>query len=280
MAKLTPEFSESLYQNAQYDAQKGNAQKSIDRLETAVKLDKFYYLKANSDEAFNPVRMEVNNFFKRRRDEVRLSCLTQFKILLDYLKEINDLLSSIKAKDIRALYINNFKDALKSIERLIDRNRYFDILYAKEKIKETVPIITSYKKTQYESLDRLYVELTSKIRNIHTATEKGRTIVGHLIKYGAIAISGVIGFSSFIAITVFLLNKDVDDLSLLLGMVLGFFGVCAPIIGIGNLVANELKKAYIFDRSKKRHALETLEELQNETRTCMDKLELISPPRF
>jgi len=60
---LSPNLTEALYQNAQYNAQLRNTKKSIENLEKAIKVDKLYCLKANKDEMFNPIRNEVNRLF-------------------------------------------------------------------------------------------------------------------------------------------------------------------------------------------------------------------------
>lgn len=131
---LSPNFSEALYQNAQYNAQIQNSDKSITNLEKAIKIDKIYCFKANKDAMFDPIRESVNRLFGKLRDEERRKAIEVFEkisekqkasdpIIHDIFEEkIIDDASSWKSKS------ENLRSAIKRLNARIARNSYFDFL--------------------------------------------------------------------------------------------------------------------------------------------------------
>ncbi|KPA14238.1 TPR repeat-containing protein [Candidatus Magnetomorum sp. HK-1] len=81
---LTPTLSEAYYQNAQYNAQLIETDKCISHLEIAIKSDKLYCLKANSDIMFDPIRENVNNLFEKLKNDEKEKATLAFEILSLY----------------------------------------------------------------------------------------------------------------------------------------------------------------------------------------------------
>lgn len=66
---LSPDFTEALYQNAQYNAQLKNIGKTITNLEKAIRIDKNYCVKADNDPMFDSIRNNINKLFEKLREE-------------------------------------------------------------------------------------------------------------------------------------------------------------------------------------------------------------------
>ena len=91
--ELSPDFAEALYQNAQYNAQLNNVQKSISNIEKAIKLDKNYCIKVDNVPMFAPIRNEVNNLFERLRDKELKWCNKATTALKKFMKNVNDAIN-------------------------------------------------------------------------------------------------------------------------------------------------------------------------------------------
>lgn len=136
--ELTPDFSEALYQNAQYNAQLRNTHKSLGALEKAVKLDRNYCIKADNDEMFDPVRAEVTKLFERLRDELRAVCISSCDKMEKALAKLAVFISGNQSV-LSGLSENpaSLSNNATQIKRLLERNSYFDCLDAQ-------PLVTAY----------------------------------------------------------------------------------------------------------------------------------------
>ncbi len=130
---LSPELSEALYQNAQYNAQLKNIDKCIANLKKAIKIDKLYCLKADKDTLFNPVRDQVDELFKSLRKHegslAQLRCkqiYTKYDAYSEFINEVQKLNVvdvSSWLKDNR-----NIGNMLNKTKEYIRHNSYFDYL--------------------------------------------------------------------------------------------------------------------------------------------------------
>lgn len=131
--RLSPGFSEALYQNAQYNAQLSNVIKSTSNLEKAVRLDKLYCLKASADTFFDPIRGSVNDLFKKLKNEEKRQSSQQFKELSEKYEDLASLILDVSKEGfVDASSWGQRSERLGgSIERLRDRikrDSYFDYL--------------------------------------------------------------------------------------------------------------------------------------------------------
>jgi tetratricopeptide (TPR) repeat protein len=130
---LSPDFTGALYQNAQYNAQLKNIDKSISNLEKAIRKDKYYCLKANSDSLFEPIREKVNSLFDRLKDEEKQKALISYDDISNKHNKaytiINDL-SKESFTDISSLVTEakHIDQQIREVKKRINRNSYYDFL--------------------------------------------------------------------------------------------------------------------------------------------------------
>lgn len=166
---LSPDFTEALYQNAQYNAQLLNSIKSIASLEKAIRSDKLYCLKANKDELFDPIRESVNKLFEQLRNDEKKKSQASFAKLLEKHKASRPIIVDIsKEKFIDASswvsQSNYLENELKVLRSRIDRDSYFDYLEINNQIAPSI----------LKEQDGLVSELKKKIR--HTVESFERNI--------------------------------------------------------------------------------------------------------
>ena len=157
---LSPNFTEALYQNAQYNAQLLNTGKSIANLEKAIRSDKLYCLKANKDELFDPIRKNVNKLFEKLRDEEKKKARDSFAKLSEKHKASNPIITDIsKEKFIDASAwvnkSNKLGNELKNLRGRIARDSYFDFIEINNKIAPSI----------LKQSDGLVSELKQKIKS-------------------------------------------------------------------------------------------------------------------
>jgi len=164
---LSPNFTEALYQNAQYNAQLLNIDKSIANLEKAIRSDKLYCLKANKDPMFDPIRERVNRLFEKLRAEEKKKSQDSFVKLSKKHKASNPIIVDISKENFidASSWVtksNKLSHDLKTLNSKILRNSYFDFLEINNNIAPNI------RKNQ----DDLISELKQKIRNTVASFER------------------------------------------------------------------------------------------------------------
>jgi len=185
--KLYPNFAEAYYQNAQYNAQLRNVEKTIHSLLAAVKHDKNYCLKADIDKMFDLIRPSVNQLFKNLRDA---NYKKSKKILFQIEERIKNLTSiisefhSIAPKYIKDNHdINSWKKVnLKLKDQilfLLKRNSYFDSLDTIELAKTLMNNVNNHIKDVIEKLKNLRSDLNnSRDVSINKSDAAERSVKG------------------------------------------------------------------------------------------------------
>lgn len=223
---LSPNFSEALYQNAQYNAQLLNTSKSIANLEKAIRSDKLYCLKANKDKLFDPIRESVNRLFEKLRDEEKKKSQASFAksskkhnayrpIIVDISKEKFIGASPWVSKS------NKLGNELKGLHSRIDRDSYFDYL------EININIAPSIQKNQ----DGLVSELKQKIKSIVDESQSGirNAKSEHKNKIQAYLVAILIGSFAVPAVMSFIAFEGWEKL--------WFIAFCIPVISqIGSLM--------------------------------------------
>ena len=172
---LSPNFTEALYQNAQYNAQLENVEKSISNLEKAIRIDKIYCIKADNDPMFDPIRKSVNKLFKKLREEGKKIALESFEklkkkhktsapIITDLSKEIFIDASSWKKES------DKLNTELNELNNRINRNSYFDFL---EINNSTAPKI---QKAQDNLVSGLKEKIKFSFENISHRIENAKSV--------------------------------------------------------------------------------------------------------
>ena len=96
---LTPDFAELLYQNAQYNSQLNNVEKSIYNLGKAIKIDKNYCIKADNDKMFDPIKNAVDSFFMNLRDTSINYCNDRLSKLTSVINNTKNIIASTSLND-------------------------------------------------------------------------------------------------------------------------------------------------------------------------------------
>jgi tetratricopeptide (TPR) repeat protein len=169
---LSPELSEALYQNAQYNAQLRNIGKSMTNLEKAIQMDRNYCLKASNDPLFDPVREHVIKLFERMRQEQAATALNQLNGISTKYDKIVPIISRLSNEhfDDASPFVTEIKQIELQINDLkdrIQRNSYFDFLEANNSIAPRL------KKNQ----DGLAEKLKARIRSIIESSKNAITTI-------------------------------------------------------------------------------------------------------
>jgi len=199
--RLSPKFTEAIYQNAQYNAQLLNIDKSMANLEKAIKSDKLYCLKANKDKMFDPIRESVNKLFEKLRNEEKKKAQNSFI----QLSEIHNASKPIIVDISRENFINasswltkskKFDSELKGLRSLIERDSYYDFLKTNDKI----PSIQKEQNGLVEDLKgRLKYAVEYTQRDISDAKERHKKTIkeyfgkaGMAIVYGSFIVPALL----------------------------------------------------------------------------------------
>ena len=116
--KLSPNFAEANYQNAQYNSLLGNINKSLSSLEKAISFDINYVLKADNDSLFNPIKIQFHQFIQNKVESETASLSNSLKklsqnfdlfydnhisfkkIYNDFRRYIEEILTSVKGEKV------------------------------------------------------------------------------------------------------------------------------------------------------------------------------------
>jgi len=170
---LSPNFTEAFYQNAQYNAQLKKKDNSLSYLEKAIKIDKLYCLKANTDQMFDPIRKEVNILFEKIRNKEKDICSEN---IINIRKIQNNISAIVKPlmEEEDAIVDNKFLKEqsdyeLKAINNLTSRNSLFDYIEANNKI---FTLHQNMMKTVEDILSSIKCIVKTKTDNISSLNSK------------------------------------------------------------------------------------------------------------
>ena len=76
--KLSPDFTEAMYQNAQYNALLNRPEKAVPLLKKAINEDIVYCLKINGERDFEQIRPEITELYQEIRDEKNVEVKEKF----------------------------------------------------------------------------------------------------------------------------------------------------------------------------------------------------------
>ena len=233
--ELSPNFAEALYQNAQYNAQLRNIQKSMNGLDKAVRLDRNYSVKADNDLMFDPIRSDVNKLFEALRDEVIKSCDEAYNGFRRSIDTINQIVDSTRDADFINFDIKDFRPPVAKIKTFIERNSYLDGLDAQTKLVDMVAQGKDYLGSSKKYLTNIISDIDSRSANTskmlrEKSMKRKDTLVATLTGIGGI-ISLIVGLESCMARMSSINPRGFGD----------FFLFLSPfILGIGIMLAGGL----------------------------------------
>lgn len=161
---LSPDFAEAHYQNAQYNAQLNEIEKSISSLEKAIKKDKHYCVKTEKDSLFNPIRKQVIGLFEKLRYEEKQEALKSLNETSSKQKKLDIIVSAYVQEEFACTRELNEKKKLigkifSDIKKGIELNSYFDFLDVNN------IYVPELRKNQNELLLALKLKIQSTINN-------------------------------------------------------------------------------------------------------------------
>jgi len=128
--KLSPDFAEAMYQNAQYNALLNRPEKAVSLLKKAIKEDVIYCLKINSELDFNGIKPEIIKLYEEIRNEKK----GEVKEKLEEEKR-NVVLLNNAVKGIQKLGYDVLRDSSvelfqkgenNEIDKMLENNSIFD----------------------------------------------------------------------------------------------------------------------------------------------------------
>lgn len=126
--RLSPKLLEAYYQHAQYCAVQGNYGNAIQDLEIAIKGDKYYCLKAETEEDFSGMKNKLNELFEKLRDSAKEKAQKEIGKARKYVKDAKNWDAETYTFDSGEYKLA--EENLREAESFFERNSYFDYLDA------------------------------------------------------------------------------------------------------------------------------------------------------
>lgn len=164
-AELSPSFAAALYQCAQYNALLGKKDRALQFLRKAILHDINYCDRVCNDDAFRPLRAQVDKLFTELREAAAKDVKLKWDKASNQVKKVQQLLEKISISV--PLPQTGFFDHLDRIHQLVDRNSYRDYLEASRLIEYALPITISELKTNLRrKVDGLKDEHQQSVKQI------------------------------------------------------------------------------------------------------------------
>ncbi|GJQ59981.1 MAG: hypothetical protein D8M57_14100 [Candidatus Scalindua sp. AMX11] len=127
-------FTEAMYQNAQYNALLNKPDIVIPLLRKVIKSDIIYCLKIHGEQDFEGIRADIGKLFEEIREEQNRDASNGFKELKKKVISLNE--SVVKVKDLgydlpKTFFVESLRDDNNEVELMISRNTIFDAYTAK-----------------------------------------------------------------------------------------------------------------------------------------------------
>jgi tetratricopeptide (TPR) repeat protein len=166
--QLCPDFTEALYQDAQYNAQLKNMAKSISNPEKAIKKDKYYCLKAHKDPLFDPIRERVNELFEKLRNDEKQRALQSFAHISTKYDKVYPVVAELSKETFTETSsfvkeIGEIQEQLSDLRKRIGRDSYFDF----------IDINRSYSGQIQGKMESLISGIKEKIKSVVDSCEGG-----------------------------------------------------------------------------------------------------------
>jgi len=164
--ELSPDFAEAHYQHAQYNAQLGCVQKSLISLEEAIRADKYYCLKAEKDNMFDPVKSEVYTLIERLKNELNEWTQVRHNQIKEIIHELDETIKNISYFEHPQEVIENFREGINIIDELIKRNSYYDAIDAQLKFNTFLKNVKKFSRHKELYLQAISEKCQSQIEKV------------------------------------------------------------------------------------------------------------------
>jgi hypothetical protein len=132
--KLSPDFTEAMYQNAQYNALLNRPEKAVPLLKKAIKEDIIYCLKISGEQDFDGIKPEITKLYEEIRDEkhgeVKKKLEEEKKsvvLLNNAVKGVQKLGYDVPKDSSVELFQENEKGENSEIDKMMENNSIFDV---------------------------------------------------------------------------------------------------------------------------------------------------------
>ena len=171
---LSPDFGEAHYQLSQYNAALGNSRESIEALRKAIRIDRCYCLKASNDSMFDPIKSELLKFFESLRSEAIKYCTNEKLKIEKSLDIVENSLRNSASKSGTHIAISDqtIKKSIDEIDRLIERNRYFDAIDAVNVLYDLKDKFRQFAINRSNEIKENINRLNSRIHDFRSTAEK------------------------------------------------------------------------------------------------------------
>lgn len=185
---ITPELVEAHYQNAQYNAQIGNIDKSMNRLAYAIRQDSGYIIKVSSDSMFDPARSKLLRLMEELMDELSKKTLTTLTNLKRAVNSINTIVKNCDAFDADRFDCMNFGSDFSNIDNVLSRNSYFDSLSAGQELSALAPRISAYHKEATSWLSRQITSMRGSLAKMAEEVQEKGERAKRTVKFAIVSI--------------------------------------------------------------------------------------------
>ena len=167
--RLSPKFTEALYQNAQYNALLGVHDKAIPLLREVIKRDIVYCLKVNNEEDFNGIETQVNEMFGEIRDEKVKIADDKLKKMVEDVDSMDSIVKDVKllGYDISGkLDLETRLEKNKELENMIKNNSIFDAHMANYLILKQDRVLQQRKNILSTACQEIMNKLVNKAKEL------------------------------------------------------------------------------------------------------------------
>ncbi|MCP5006348.1 MAG: hypothetical protein GY941_20780 [Planctomycetes bacterium] len=146
--KLCPDFTEAIYQNAQYNALLNKSEIVIPLLKEVIQDDVIYCLKINGERDFDGIRTDINKMFEEIGEENKKDTVDRFEELNGKLSSFRENVNRINKLDYdlpKVFSVESLKGGIGEVGSMVSKNTIFDTYLAELSILQTA---TSLKKKE------------------------------------------------------------------------------------------------------------------------------------
>jgi tetratricopeptide (TPR) repeat protein len=186
--ELSPDFSEAIYQCAQYNALLNKPDKSILLLTKAINIDANYAVKVCNDESFDQLRPQINKILEEFRKIEGDKARNQYAITTKRVEKFDKLVNEVR--DTVNIQTGELRKCMARVNELMKRNSFRDFLEANtviEKLRSTFDNLRGDAIGQLEkSIQSQAAGMNKFINDEHQQIKKIGDKMGMIIPIGAL----------------------------------------------------------------------------------------------
>jgi tetratricopeptide (TPR) repeat protein len=232
--ELSSQLYEAYYQHAQYCANLGKYAEAVEHLKIAIKGDRYYCVKADSEKDFDVMKDHLISLFKELREE---ACDWAEKEI----KRAKELIKDAKSYGVPNESIVVAKNKLNEADALFKRNSYFDYLDAYHNALEAHSLAMD---SSVEFLSDQISKMTEEYdKDVQKCRADAVSDSDKIATVGAFFVFVPIFPILFAALTYFIGHSTLSSIGV--GVVMWFVGWIIFFFGTSNSLQNFLYETYV-----------------------------------